>query len=588
MGDKTVLLRDEERKVNYDTTPRQSPAAITEPNSERGIEPAHIMLITVIASFGIAFSFAPILVSSETTCYANLNILPKISHIVCSLIISVISVVCIVWYMNEKVKTSLEPSTKAFFAEQLKKLPGLIKQFRPIVYIFKKCPALLQIYVFGFGSILVCILIMAESSGEKPLVLAQNIIRFASLVIQIIFFTVFVRVPDECPDLPSWCSWGMPVMIGAQIWLCLIDIAEPLWPDKQDHLDFTKPASDDPTDFFLFLKHSAEPYQEEFTTIAISILYNIWTEVGTNKIGKHIDAADKKGTVSVPEHAEERPMSLKWHALFSSIWALSYIIITTILLHTNNLNKRYTQFERVTIFRSVQTVYYGILLTVVAIYALRQIRLNRTGESPEADADSQCVLLMTAVVVLTFYALRILAAVAEIKHDRHKITSANSTAIFCLFPASKVNTTGADALLTTKQNLLMDSILFIYPVFSILQIWTQTQLLLKAQQTHVQHRSVQISLVYVIGLNIADWMQTGIDLGFYRDKSVTYSSTPILGEFFNATAAEAIRLGVFPFIVLYRFHSAVIAWELIIRGFERKEHERNPELKMQIQNVPMV
>ena len=109
----------------------------------------------------------------------------------------------------------------------------------------------------------------------------------------------------------------------------------------------------------------------------------------------------------------------------------------------------------------------------------------------------------------------------------------------------------------------MDGVMLAYPFFLIAQVWTQTQLLIEAQRHRQIPDFVKLVLFYLIMMNFAEWLQTGISLGFDRDGGQS-STTPIMNTFFSKQGARIIRLCVYPFMVLYRFHSAVVAWEILI------------------------
>lgn len=211
------------------------------------------------------------------------------------------------------------------------------------------------------------------------------------------------------------------------------------------------------------------------------------------------------------------------------------------------------------------------------MYALWKLSLNRVRSS--SATIGQYLLVITAIVVFVFYLLRIFAGGYVLHNDEFNETMVTDDFVVdVLLTYQNVDTSKTKIPNITPEEILsLDGISTIYPFLLLFQVWTQTQLLIEAGRHRNIPNDVKKILIYIIAMNFAEWLQTGISLGFDRERGKS-ELTPIMNEFYTYIGARIIRLCMYPFMVLYRFHSPVVAWEVIVED-EEDDHEETGEYK---------
>ena len=209
---------------------------------------------------------------------------------------------------------------------------------------------------------------------------------------------------------------------------------------------------------------------------------------------------------------------------------LAVIFITICELTTLN-EKVFSYFAEIFVYRSTKLVYFSVLLVVTFV-----LLIKLSGEKYTKNDhlnSSEYVLLLGTCSDSIYYVLRIVATIGYLDLDS---TADIERGIAWLY--------------------------FIYSVIAIFQIWVQTKLLITVHRKRIP-QFFKYFLVFISAINFAEWFQRGLHLGLSKHGESETVMTPIMESFFGETSTRVLRLLLLPVMILYRFHSGLIAVELI-------------------------
>ena len=558
------------------------------------------MIAAFFGSVGIAFGAVPILITQDHFRTLGLDIIPIIGRAWCAFILMCFSFAFILWkivnlFMILKQTTAEEEERQqptSSISEHVEALYVRVKRF--VSFVIWDCPSLLQVFVFGIGSMLTSALDIYNhlkdiSQRVMHVYLVQDCIRLPSHLLQMIFYTWYVydnHVKGAPKSLPRWHHVSIAVMIGTQVWLWVSDTTEPLWTlDGKRNVTLASNSSPQTGSFMFTVEHFLEPFHVEFSTISIGLLYSLWCMTTEKEISRALVKSENRSEKLSARKTQKRDASRSskccwaFHIGVATLLALIYIIIVSVILFVpcHRCGKsQYYVFRRLFLFLGFFYVYFGIGLSISSIYALW--KLSKTSIKSSMASLGQYLLVITAIVVFVLYMLRIFAAGYDLHNDilyrQQSLDSSYSFADILLTFRSLNNYNIRN--ITFAETISMDALMIGYPFIGILQVWLQTQLLMDAECRKNIPDVVKKIFIYVIAINFGEWLQTGISLGFDRDgQSSQY--TPIMNEFYTDESSRIMRLCLYPFMVLYRFHSAVVAWEIIVEDAEEHHHSVNEE-----------
>ena len=558
------------------------------------------MIAAFFGSVGIAFGALPILITQNHFHTLGLDIIPIIGRAWCAFILMCFSFAFISWKIlttltirkQNIVEEDKQHEPISSISEHVEALYVRVKRF--ISFVIWDCPSLLQVFVFGIGSMLTSALDIYNhlkdiSQSVMHVYLVQDFIRLPSHLLQIIFYTWYVydnHVMGAPKSLPRWHHVSIAIMIGAQVWLWVSDTTEPLWTlDGNPNVSTTSNSSVQTGSFMFTLEHFLEPFHVEFSTISIGLLYSLWcmpTEKEISRAPVAYENISKKVSSRKAQDRDAIRTSKYWWAFHISVatyLSLTYIIVVSVILFVPCQHcgeSEYYVFRRLMVFLGFFYTYFGFGLSISSIYALW--KLSKTSIKSSTASLGQYLLVITAIVVFVLYMLRMFAAGYDLHNDilysRPSLDIDNSFANI-LFTFRSVGNNNIRNI-TFAETISLDVLMIGYPIVGIFQVWLQTQLLMDAESRKNIPDVVKKILIYVIAINFGEWLQTGISLGFDRDgQSSQY--TPIMNEFYTDKSSRILRLCLYPFMVLYRFHSAVVAWEIIVEDSEGHHQSVNDE-----------
>ena len=589
-----VVTKQEE----YEDIP---PTTVTKgaPNEEHSpvtsVQPFHIVFSAFFGSVGVAFSAVPILIPEDHFKDLDLDIIPFLGRALCSFILFTLSAFFVFWKLFHVIKTRKRDQADITSSEKIKLVLRKVKRFGSFVVLH--CPSLLQIFVFAIGSMLTCALDISDHLKDGPreqvVFLLQDINRLLAILFQMIFFSWYSydNHRGTLQYLPRWHHLSISAMIGAQVWLWVSDTTEPLWKLDADYIreNFTN-ATNESAEFTI--EHFLEPFHVEFATISIGLLYGLWNISPTKTQLTSIPADLSKSFAAFAKYKnfptvenENKCSKLPWlkHITFATILAFIYTVLSSLALYSPCPRCDYSDmvvYVRVMFYRGIFVLYLGALLPISSMYALWKLSSDRVRSS--SATIGQYLLVITAIVVFVYYFLRIFAAGYDLHYDKSDEKMVGVDFVVAVLLTNHNGETSKIPSITHEEIMSLDGLSIIYPFLLFFQVWTQTQLLIEAGRHKNIPDGVKKILIYIIAINFAEWLQTGISIGFDRDH-FNSQFTPIMNNFYTDGGARIIRLCLNPFIVLYRFHSAVVAWEVIVEdgevivedGEEIEEHRGN-------------
>ena len=118
-----------------------------------------------------------------------------------------------------------------------------------------------------------------------------------------------------------------------------------------------------------------------------------------------------------------------------------------------------------------------------------------------------------------------------------------------------------------NSNLDYFIVLMVMSILSIIQMWLQTQLLLTVHYlTRSGNKLSKLAkhcLKYLAFINISEWLQVSLTHEWIKMDLTTVNFTPDFSVICNETTQRVLVLVLSPFLVIYRFHSAVLALEIL-------------------------
>ena len=146
----------------------------------------------------------------------------------------------------------------------------------------------ITLFIFGIGTILSCILYLIEFSlahtALMPLGIMDNIVYIVILCFQLAFFYLY---EGEVLNNRGIFHYTIAIMVGVEVWAWVMETLFPLWmfnlagnsTDSQhnEHINITALPI-----VLEFAKEFLEPFYVEFATIAIGVLFHLWSTINNN------------------------------------------------------------------------------------------------------------------------------------------------------------------------------------------------------------------------------------------------------------------------------------------------------------------
>ena len=370
----------------------------------------------------------------------------------------------------------------------------------------------------------------------------NSIIHIIVLSFQLTFFYLY---DGEVLNNRSIFHYSMAIMVGAEVWAWIGETLWPIWMFNWggNNTDFQYLENANLTSLptvLEFIKEFLEPVYVEFATIAIGVLFHLWNTINRQHKSSHSietdlvqidslisnDLHEPGSTETLSNSSAHRKMIIS--IVISTALALIYVTICEL---TYLKEQVFSYFGEIVVYRVTYLVYFSMLL-IVTFALLLKLRGKKDVNSNHLNS-SEYVLLLGTCIDTIYYTLRIVATIGYLDLDT---TTETETSIAWLY--------------------------LIYSVIALFQIWVQTKLLITMRRKRIPQFS-KYFLVFISAINFAEWFQGGLQLGLSKQGESKTIKTPIMESFYGETSTRILRLLLYPVIILYRFHSGLIAVELI-------------------------
>ncbi len=557
------------------------------------------MLVILLGSFAVALAFAPVLIDPEhgpKKVEKNARYVTIPGGALCLILVSVFCIYFIIkkasWKANGTVKfienrdrNPHSPSRRRFdhlYGERHQRSPQGTRS-----KAHHEMPVL-QIIVFGIGAglFMLCnliqtILFEAEDPYWEWVNLLVAILYIPAIVIQIYFFIKY-----NGAILPNWplFHYSIALMMADKLWVWLTvtlnDITYILSDDNVNNSSLdnaTKSKLEIAVETSLVL---VQPFFVEFLTVSMGILVLLWNDIGkcrrteedsntgmesvTSPGGGHDDYAyvinsEQEDHITVNNASDELPFDFEQRDLLGTganqstersfvsekiktgLFTAFAVVFAILLLLRAFILDHFFPFEHVADLLSDKTEYilsYGL---VIGVYSAALIACKITTHKiyPTEDllltsfSSSEYLLVLSAASHFIFFIFRVIAGTTFL--SMHSTDTIHRSEAICLI---------------------------FYATVAVVQVWAQTQLLLAAKMDRTRSKLTRYCLIFIAAINIARWLSLAIGRESYKQGNSKYSSY-FLDECFGLETSGSLVYLLFPAMELYRFHSAVIAYEIL-------------------------
>ncbi|XP_072015390.1 uncharacterized protein [Amphiura filiformis] len=440
-----------------------------------------------------------------------------------------------------------------------------------------------QIVLFGVGggTYVIIGLVKVIYSQITFEVIAEKVdcaINLISLVTQMIFFIMYEGALLQNITL---LHYAIALMIADKVWVW-VALTFGSVADIVQQPNLFEPTSNSTYILHKMLETSQnflEPFFIEFLTTGVGILFCMWSSMGKkgqNRAGGDPESDDEisphsdYGSIVITESQERRPLvnegdteserdwvssrdselqdtsSMLVPKLTKRIGTLALVIASTgyliagLILRDGPPLEYITDsiptFDRITILFAITGVLYGPLTILSAISAYKIYK--NISHPPASLSPNAYLLLVTTAGVFLWLLFKLIAAIAVLS-PKHQ----------------KLNVTDYDAI----SDIVVHTLCMVH-------IWVQTQFLLGAHSVHRLRYSAskltKVCLISLAAINGSEWLQLGLERHILLHH---YSSlTPALNAVYGDVGTRILIFVLYPMMELYRFHSVVMAYEILI------------------------
>ncbi|XP_072050477.1 uncharacterized protein [Amphiura filiformis] len=436
-----------------------------------------------------------------------------------------------------------------------------------------------QLVLFGIGGIIYLIIDLVKMSYnqttvEAIVVITDDVTHLISLAAQMIFFIMY---EGALLRNVTALHYAIAMMIADKVWtwisLTLSSVADIAHQPNIGHSNNSTNALETSQSFL-------EPFFIEFLTTCVGILLYMWSSIG-KKPQRRTCFEDETGTDDevyspyrnydsiITESQEHRllsndgdtvsdrtmlrsmmnvelqdtstlfPKSAKRvGVLLSVITSVSYLIAGLILRDgpLEYVGDSLRPFDRMYILLGVKVVVFGPLTILCTISAYKMYK--NTNHTPASLSTNDYLLLVTTAGVFLWFLFKLIATIA--------VTTIED---------QNLNITYYNVMSYCAEDLVC-----------IVNTWVLTQFLLGAHSIYILRyplsKLTKICLTYLAAISVSEWLQLALE----RDVLIHRYSTlsPVLNAVYGDIGTRVLIYVFYPIMELYRFHSVVMACEILI------------------------
>ncbi len=562
------------------------------------------MLIFLLGSAAVALAFVPVLISSSKEPQKLSKNARSITQPIHAFGISVMTALCLYFVIK---KQQWKTSGKIYFVERSSRQDyrnrtginrygtyrGNRADDEDRVICSNSNPEaggehkreipFVQVVAFGVGAALwlianIIYIICFEDYGIywSWVTLLDVSIYLISVVIQIIFLGQYegAILPNE-----SLFHYSIALMVADKVWVWLTVTLGDLSQILSRGNTTVNNTSESP--FYKTIEISLlffEPFFLEFLTVSMGVFFHLWNIIGQNHVAKgHLCNSEVKTSRGLRHEDYGRMIASSEESEEEQYYSGGDVSESeqANLLGTEKLNitKRLRISERLqTGMFTVFVIMVHVVLFIVGLFVYQlEPFLPWTNSLP----TETLYMLNYGIEITSLVPITIACVVATYKtyksNDCWSLTFTMSD--YLLFFTASANfvwsilrVISATTVLSVNKghNSNEAVIVLFYALLSIIQVWAQTQMLLAAKSARRDDRPTpklrRFCLIYIVVINISRWLSIAISrevLGHVTDFHT------IMNDCFGDQTTTALTFLFYPAIELYRFHSAVVAYQLL-------------------------
>ena len=547
------------------------------------------MTVFLLGSFSVALAFVPVIVSQDPH---QIEIRARqISQPVGAICLILVSASCLYFITQRK---RWEDSGKVHFRQeqQGRNQDHGRNDNDEAVATFANTQQgipMLQMIVFGIGASLfmLCSTIHTIMFEEKDtyrmwMTTLDEIFYLPSIAVQVIFFIKY-----DGAFLPNWSlfHYSIALMIADKIWVWLtVTLADIALVSSEN----ITTQSDSFNSTFHYVIDSSlvflQPFFMEFLTVAMGVLFRLWSNIGKYQREEHIEPADDG--ISNPNIQQDNNANVSNAAYISQMTrdcdiddeVSSEITEQQSLLRSASRNStkvlQVSERAKTILFIAFAFVIsMGLLLNVLILEHIPPFQHIAVSLSGRMQYNLHFGFLMSVYLPVT---ITCIFTSYKIYQTNNCMTVHLATADYVLLFTAAANfiwfifrlIAGINFLSTDTENRYRDEAAFLicYAIVCIFQVWTQTQMLLASRCVQQLGRRntnfARFCLILLAAINVPLWLTIAIGR-----KSVIWQEHSIsvffLSESFGPASSKTLLLLSYPAMELYRFHSAVVAYDIL-------------------------
>ena len=379
-----------------------------------------------------------------------------------------------------------------------------------------------MLIAFGLGSIL-CSVTKLAAGDARDIIL--NIFKVISICSQLVFFCYYSGdAPQTTPS--AGYDYSIACLIGLQAWTWVSKVLKSLWPGESHSVSQNQGLA--------LTEEYFEPFDVEFTTIAIGSLFDIWHSKNQQE-GTLEEHTDDTGyglpSVQLPyEPLLERSQTIdvggtRFRQRRKVIFAIG---ILTVLYLTVDL----MAVEGPSIFNGLANVYivrgvillYFIPLSVVVVMALLNLQCAEFTTRPTFLNGGEYVLLFTACGESSYFVLRGIAGIGCLVSGCN--TNHTSIPAEDICPSDQAFLTHpAPADDSYQVNSYLAIFWLSYAVIMFLQVWLQSLFLIIVKRKQLTTTWIRTLLIWMSVLNFFNMAGVLASFWFENQKeTLSYAS----------------------------------------------------------------
>ncbi|XP_072050356.1 uncharacterized protein [Amphiura filiformis] len=534
-----------------------------------------IILVFLLGTLGVALAFAPVLVLpsyNPIKLGANVTNFNKILGGILALTVATTSLCLVIGKRRLEEKGYVQFSITSRTNRDVNHSTSGDNRHRNSRSRVYKNVNRCQTILFGIGGAIYLVIglvqnISEDTFEEMAASVAEKVMHLISLMTQMVFL---IKYEGALLQNVTLLHYAIALMIADKVWmwisLTLSSAADIAYQTDANNSNSTHWSLLETSESFL------EPIYIEFLITCVGIFLYMWSSMGKNVQRRFDVEPESDDEVYSPNHtygsiiteSEERRRLLSNDGDSESQrdWFNS----------RSNSELQYTSTLFLKIAKRV-----GVLLVVIVSIGYSIVGFILRDGPLEYITDSigpyNRLNILLGIKIALFGPLTVLCMISAYRmYKRPDITPPSfpndylllgaTAGIFLWFLFKLIAAT-----VNTEENPLTFIGYIAVQVVCILHIWVQTQFLLGAQSIHSRGYRLsaltQACLVYLAGSNASEWLQVSLERETLIHNHGSKIS-PVLNAVYGDKGNLILIYVLYPFIELFRFHSVVMAYEILI------------------------